>query len=58
MTAPETHTGVKLPVLEREPLVLNNRSYHWITDRICGDRGKPAAAPLVAAVHPVRAHRR
>ena len=23
-------------VLEREPLVLNNRSYSWITNRICG----------------------
>jgi molybdopterin-containing oxidoreductase family membrane subunit len=35
-TAPETHTGVKLPVLEREKLILNGRSYHWITERICG----------------------
>jgi Ni/Fe-hydrogenase subunit HybB-like protein len=33
--APETHTGPKLPVLEREKLILNGRSYHWITDRIC-----------------------
>jgi hypothetical protein len=32
----ETHTGVKLPVLEREKLILNGRSYHWITERICG----------------------
>ena len=23
---------VKLPVLEREELVLNKRSYHWITE--------------------------
>ena len=23
-------------ILEREPLVLNNRSYSWITNRICG----------------------
>jgi molybdopterin-containing oxidoreductase family membrane subunit len=35
-TAPETHKGPKLPVLEREKLILNGRSYHWITDRICG----------------------
>ena len=34
--APETHTGVKLPVLKREKLILNGRSYHWITERICG----------------------
>ncbi len=27
---------VKLPVLEREKLVLNKRSYHWITERVCG----------------------
>ena len=35
-TAPEAHTGVKIPVLEREKLILSGRSYHWITDRICG----------------------
>ncbi|RYD17178.1 MAG: hydrogenase, partial [Verrucomicrobiaceae bacterium] len=35
-TAHETHSGVKLPVLEREKLILNSRSYHWITERICG----------------------
>ncbi len=35
-TEPETHTGVKLPVLEREKLILNDRSYNWITERICG----------------------
>jgi Ni/Fe-hydrogenase subunit HybB-like protein len=35
-TAPETHTGVKLPVLKREKLILQGRSYHWITERICG----------------------
>ena len=34
--APETHTGVKLPVLKREKLILSGRSYHWITERICG----------------------
>ena len=34
--ATETHTGVKLPVLEREKLILSGRSYHWITERICG----------------------
>jgi len=33
--APETHVGPKIPVLEREKLILNGRSYHWITDRIC-----------------------
>jgi len=27
--------GPKIPVLEREKLILNGRSYHWITDRIC-----------------------
>ena len=27
---------VKLPVLEREKLVLNKRSYHWITEQVCG----------------------
>ena len=27
---------VKIPVLERETLVLNKRSYHWITERVCG----------------------
>ena len=31
-----TRTGPKLPVLEREKLILNQRSYHWITERICG----------------------
>jgi Ni/Fe-hydrogenase subunit HybB-like protein len=35
-TAPHTESGVKLPVLKREKLILNDRSYHWITDRICG----------------------
>ncbi len=35
-TAPQTDAGVKLPVLKREKLILNDRSYHWITDRICG----------------------
>ena len=30
------HQGPKLPVLEREKLILNERSYHWITERICG----------------------
>ena len=27
---------VKIPVLEREKLILNKRSYHWITERVCG----------------------
>jgi Ni/Fe-hydrogenase subunit HybB-like protein len=35
-TAQKPHTGVKLPVLKREKLILNDRSYHWITERICG----------------------
>ncbi|MEM9238124.1 MAG: hydrogenase, partial [Verrucomicrobiota bacterium] len=38
-TATETTTtrqGPKIPVLKREKLILNGRSYHWITDRICG----------------------
>ncbi len=35
-TAPASQTEVKLPVLEREQLVLQGRSYHWITERICG----------------------
>ena len=36
-TQPEnTTSGIKIPVLEREELILNKRSYHWITERICG----------------------
>ncbi|BCX49322.1 molybdopterin oxidoreductase membrane subunit [Haloferula helveola] len=38
-TASETNTtgdAPKLPVLKREKLILNGRSYHWITERICG----------------------
>ncbi len=31
-----TRQGPKLPVLKREKLILNDRSYHWITERICG----------------------
>jgi len=27
--------GVKIPVLEREKLILSGRSYSWITERIC-----------------------
>jgi Ni/Fe-hydrogenase subunit HybB-like protein len=34
--APETRDGPKLPVLERETLILNDRSYNWITERVCG----------------------
>ena len=34
--APHADTGIKLPVLKREKLILNDRSYHWITDRVCG----------------------
>jgi len=32
---------VKLPVLEREKLILSGRSYNWITERICGVIEKP-----------------
>jgi Ni/Fe-hydrogenase subunit HybB-like protein len=35
-TTPAQAGGPKLPVLKRETLILNNRSYHWITDRVCG----------------------
>ena len=35
-TTHEPRNGPKLPVLEREHLILNNRSYNWITERICG----------------------
>ncbi|MGE9268801.1 MAG: NrfD/PsrC family molybdoenzyme membrane anchor subunit [Verrucomicrobiales bacterium] len=34
-------SDVKIPVLEREKLILNKRSYHWITERICGVIEKP-----------------
>ncbi len=32
-----------IPVMEREKLILNNRSYNWITERICGivENGQP-----------------
>ncbi len=36
--------GVKIPVLEREKLVLHDRSYHWITNRICGVIENPQPA--------------
>lgn len=32
----KTRQGPKLPVLKREKLILNDRSYHWITERVCG----------------------
>jgi molybdopterin-containing oxidoreductase family membrane subunit len=32
----QSKSGPKIPVLEREKLILNNRSYHWITERVCG----------------------
>ena len=35
-TAAETSAGIKLPVLERETLILQGRSYQWITGRVCG----------------------
>jgi len=31
----------KIPVMEREELVLSNRSYNWITERVCGIVEKP-----------------
>lgn len=31
-----SESTVKIPVLEREKLILNKRSYSWITERICG----------------------
>ena len=34
--ANESQPEIKLPVLEREQLILNHRSYNWITERICG----------------------
>ena len=35
-TADGSSSNVKLPVLKREQLVLEGRSYNWITERICG----------------------
>jgi len=35
-TTPAQAGGPKLPVLKRETLILNDRSYHWITERVCG----------------------
>ena len=36
-TATASHSSSSQPrILDREPLVLNNRSYSWITNRICG----------------------
>ena len=36
-TQSENNTnGIKIPVIEREELILNKRSYNWITERICG----------------------
>ena len=35
-TLSKAKTAPKIPVLERENLVLNERSYHWITERVCG----------------------
>ena len=34
--APRPADAPRPEVLEREDLILNNRSLHWITDRICG----------------------
>ncbi len=36
MDASATATNTPPRILDREPLVLNNRSYSWITNRICG----------------------
>jgi len=33
--------GPKIPVLKREELILNERSYNWVTERICGIVEKP-----------------
>jgi len=38
---PHDGSGSPAQVLLREPLVLHNRSYSWITDRICGIVEKP-----------------
>lgn len=35
-TASDSSAEIKLPVLKREKLILNERSYNWITERICG----------------------
>ena len=35
-TQPKDPNKPVIPVMEREKLILNNRSYGWITDRICG----------------------
>jgi Ni/Fe-hydrogenase subunit HybB-like protein len=35
-TATESTTPSQPRILDREPLVLNNRSYSWVTNRICG----------------------
>lgn len=40
-TANSNDKSFTLPVLEREKLILNNRSYAWITDRIAGIVEKP-----------------
>jgi hypothetical protein len=40
-------------ILDREPLVLNNRSYSWITNRICGivENKQPEAAGRLGLGH-------
>ncbi len=38
---PKERKGPKIPVLLREELILNDRSYNWITERICGIVEKP-----------------
>jgi Ni/Fe-hydrogenase subunit HybB-like protein len=35
-TATATSTPAQPRILDREPLVSNNRSYNWITERVCG----------------------
>ncbi len=40
-TAKKERKGPKIPVLKREELILNDRSYNWVTERICGIVEKP-----------------
>ena len=56
-TAPETHTGIKLPVLEREKLILQRALLPLDHRAHLRGVGKQATAALVVAVHSVRADR-
>ena len=42
--AAQSNNKPKLPVLEREKLILNGRSMNWITERICGVVENPQPA--------------